>query len=298
MIIRARFVLFHANSYRSAVAEHFIIFCDESAERGTYYSHFYGGALVRASDREAIEKVIADKKAELNIKGEIKWTKITANYRDKYIELVDTFFDLIEAGLVKVRIMFTQNINVLPEMDEERVDNEYFMLYYQFVKHAFGLRYWNTGNPHGVANVSVYLDDPPQNPGKFRNFKTYMASLSDYPIFSSARVRIAHADITGVRSHDHGIMQCLDIVLGGVQSRLNEVHTKPAKGERRRGKRARAKADVYARIKDRIWKIYPRFNVGTSTGQDAPTDKWNHPYRHWCFVPRESTMDRSRGKKK
>lgn len=280
------------------MAEQFIIFCDESAEKGTFFSHFYGGALVRASDRQMIEEVIAARKAELNIKGEVKWTKITANYQDKYLALVDTFFDLIDAGLVKVRIMFTQNINVMPDLDEERVDNEYFLLYYQFVKHAFGLRYWNVDYPHGLAHVSVYLDDPPQNPGKFHNFKSYMASLSDYPVFSRARVRIAYEDITGVSSHDHGIMQCLDIVLGGMQSRLNEVHTKPAAGEKRRSKRARAKALIYARIKDRIWNIYPRFNVGTSTGQLDPSDKWNHAYRHWCFVPRSSTVDRSRGKKK
>lgn len=280
------------------MAEQFIIFCDESAEKGTYYSHFYGGALVRASDREMIEDVISAKKAELNIKGEVKWTKITANYKDKYIELVDMFFDLIERGLVKIRLMFTQNINVVYDLDDEKLDNEYFLLYYQFVKHAFGLRYWNAADPHAVAHVSVYLDDPPQNPGKFHNFKNYMASLSDYPVFSRAKVRIAYEDITGVSSHHHGIMQCLDIILGGVQSRLNEVHTKPVAGEKRRSKRARAKAEVYARIKDRIWRVYPRFNVGTSTGQLEESDRWTHAYRHWCFVPRVSTKDRSRGKKK
>jgi hypothetical protein len=101
--------------------ERFIIFCDESVEKGPFYSHFYGGALVRADDRERLEREIGAKKASLNFHGEVKWTKITSNYADKYVELVDFIFDLIESGRIKLRIMFTQNINVAPDFDEERM---------------------------------------------------------------------------------------------------------------------------------------------------------------------------------
>src|SRR5580700_2867151 len=97
--------------------ERLIIFCDESVEKGAFYSHFYGGALVRSDDRERLEREIHEKKLALNIHGEVKWTKITANYVDKYLELVDCAFDLIASGRIKVRIMFTQNVNVPPRMD-------------------------------------------------------------------------------------------------------------------------------------------------------------------------------------
>ena len=43
------------------------------------------GALVKVSDIQAIEKALNDKKEELNLKGEIKWTKVTGNYLTKYI---------------------------------------------------------------------------------------------------------------------------------------------------------------------------------------------------------------------
>jgi hypothetical protein len=280
------------------VSERFIIFCDESVEKGRFYSHFYGGALVRADDQQRLEAEIEAKKASLNFRGEVKWTKITSNYAAKYVELVDFVFDLIRDGRIKIRIMFTQNINVPPDFDEERVDNEYFLLYYQFIKHAFGLRYWRQEDNHETASVSVYIDDPPQGDAKFARFRDYIASLSSYPPFSQGGVAFPRAEVVKVRSHEHGILQVLDIILGGMQSRLNEVHTKPEPPAKRRSKRARAKALVYARIKDRIWEVYPNFNVGISTASPNTIERWTHPYRHWCFVPSGSTRDGSRGKGK
>jgi len=278
--------------------ERLIIFCDESVEKGKFYSHFYGGALVRADDRERLENEIRQKKQDLNLHGEVKWTKITENYADKYIELVDFVFDLIAAERIKIRIMFTQNINVPPRLTDYQQDNQYFLLYYQFIKHAFGLRYWRREDNHETVEVSVYIDDPPQGAAQFGQFRDYIASLSQYPPFSAGGVRFNRSEIAKVDSKQHGILQVLDIILGGVQSRLNESHTKPEPPAKRRSKRARAKERVYQRIKDRIWSIYPRFNVGISTGDWNVADRWEHPYRHWCFVPNGSTTDRQRGKKK
>jgi len=280
------------------VARSFIIYCDESVEKGEFFSHFYGGALVRAEDREKLEAELTAKKTALNMMGEVKWTKITWNYAEKYVELVDTIFDMIRDGRIKVRIMFTQNINVRPDLPEEKIDNEYFMLYYQFIKHAFGLRYWGLDGQNEDAGVSILIDDPPQSAEKFDKFKSYMASLSDYPVFSRSRIRIRYEDIAAIDSKSHNLLQALDIILGGIQSRLNEVHTRVDPPAKRRSKRARAKELVYAKIKERIWEIYPRFNVGANTGQTTDSDRWFHPYRHWLFVPTGSVPDRSRGKKK
>ncbi|MDR6626746.1 DUF3800 domain-containing protein [Caulobacter segnis] len=275
-----------------------IIFCDESVEKGRFFSHFYGGVLVRADDREALERELHDKKNELQFKGEVKWTKITENYADKYIELVDFIFDLVEAGRMKMRIMFTQNINVPPELDEYKLDNQYFMLYYQFIKHAFGLRYWRQEDNYDTVEVSVYIDDPPQSGLKFDKFANYISSLSAYMPFSQGGVIFPRSEIAKVVSHKHNILQALDIILGGIQSRLNESHTKPIPPAKRRSKRARAKEIVYQKIKERIWRLYPNFNIGVSTGAPNYVERWTHPYRHWCFVPNGSTIDRSRGKKK
>lgn len=172
-----------------------------------------------------------------------------------------------------------------------------FLLYYQFVKHAFGLRYCNDGS--GITKVSLLLDDVPQTSTRFESFKEYMSSLSTFPIWRQARVSIAKDDIASVDSKKHPIMQGLDIILGSIQSRLNEKHTRPIKPLKRRSKRARAKEAAYLAIKDEIWAIYPNFNVGTSTAcANGVEERWSHPYRHWLFKPNNSVQDLTRGKNK
>lgn len=274
----------------------YIIFCDESDDKGRFYSNFYGGVLIEASKQQAIEAELQACKDGLNIfKGEMKWERITAPYADKYIEFVNRVFDIIERGDMKVRIMFTQNRNQ-PILEDYQIGNDYFMLYYQFIKHAFGLQH---AVPNGdTASAAVLLDDVPHNAEKLHQFKSYLSSLSTFPKWARAGFSIAYEDIADVNSKDHNILQALDVILGGMQSRLNEKHTKPQPPLKRRGKRTKAKAKVYKAIKDRVWAIYPNFNVGVSTATaEGLHMRFEHPYRHWLFVPSNAEVDPDRTKK-
>lgn len=193
--------------------------------------------------------------------------------------------------------MFTQNINRIEhrKYDDE---NSYFMLYYQFVKHAFGLRFCNPG-PKQVATVSVLLDDAPDTKEKLENFRSYLSTLSDYAVFQSARVRIAKEDLAEVDSRHHILLQAVDVVLGAMNFRLNEFHKEIPLGKRYRGKRTRAKERVYKHINARIRDIHPGFNIGVSTSRASGRHlMWSHPYRHWCFVPAGSIKDLRLGKRK
>ena len=114
----------------------YLIFCDESLLKGQFFSHFYGGALVRSKDYEDVRKALEEKKQELNLFGEIKWTKVTANYLSKYREMMDLYFKFIREGKIKVRIMFQATKH---EIEEHNDADKYHILYYQFIKHAFGL---------------------------------------------------------------------------------------------------------------------------------------------------------------
>lgn len=108
------------------------IYADESVSNGKYYSNFYGGALVKTTDIPEIEKALNRKKEELNLNGEIKWTKVTENYLEKYIEIINLFFSFIKEGKIKVRIMFAQNAYVSDGLTKNQTDNEYSILYYFF----------------------------------------------------------------------------------------------------------------------------------------------------------------------
>lgn len=274
-----------------------IIYCDESDDKGEFYSHFYGGALINARDQGTLTSLLNTKKEQLNIHSEMKWDRVTASYKDKYIEFIKYYFEFVRDGRIKLRVMFTQNINQARGLTDEHIGNDYFLLYYQFVKHSFGLRYCN-GN-HLGTQVSLLLDDVPQTSSKFELFKDYMSSLSAFPIWRQARVTIKKDDIASINSKAHPVLQGLDIVLGAMQSRLNEKHTRPPKPRARRSKRAIAKEAVYKAIKDEIWSLYPNFNVGTSTAcANGVEERWSHPYRHWLFKPNNSIQDLKRGKKK
>ncbi|MBI1245325.1 MAG: DUF3800 domain-containing protein [Alphaproteobacteria bacterium] len=274
----------------------FTIYCDESADKGPYFSDFYGGALIRTADREAIEAVLSTAKADAGLVGEAKWTKIGPHNEKAYIEFVDSALNLVAANRMKLRVMFTQNINQTQHLDHDD-DNRFFILYYQFIKNAFGLRYCNPERAEEVI-VTVLLDDAPDTRQALENFKNYLSSLSVYPIFHRERIKIPRDQISEIRSHDHVILQAVDVVLGAMQFRLNEFHKRKPEGQRLRGARTRAKERVYKHINSRIRGIYPRFNIGTSTGQSGgPADRWDHSYRHWCFVPEGSIKDLSRGKR-
>lgn len=280
----------------------YLIYCDESDDKGLFYSNFYGGALLKLSDQAAIEARLNAAKGHHPQTGEIfadkefKWTKVSPYMEAHYMAFVREIFALIREGLLKVRIMFTQNINETHKLGHDE-DNGYFILYYHFLKHAFGLRYCNDAYPEQVF-VHVALDEVPGTQSDLANFKSYLSGLSDFPLFFNAGVCIPKASIYAVNSEKHVILQAVDVILGAMQFRLNDKHLEKPKGARHRAKRTRAKERVFKEISSQIRGIYPHFNIGTSTGETAREQRWTHPYAHWLFVSDGSVKNLARGKKK
>lgn len=263
----------------------FLIYCDESLDKGKYYGNFYGGALVTSDDVDSINEKLISKKEELNITAEAKWNKITANYSEKYIELIDCFFDFIKSGKIKIRIMFSNKNHQPIGLTKEQKEDSYFILYYLFLQHSFGLAYSNINGPE--INLRLYLDDIPDTKEKVERFRDFICKLQDKSNFKNNNIKIKKENITEVKSHSHAILQCLDIVLGSMQFRLNDMHKIKPEGMRTRGKRTIAKEKVYKHINKRIREIYNNFNIGITTGTSGDAaNRWKHPYRHWCFIPK------------
>jgi len=260
-----------------------IIYCDESDIAGKHFSNFYGGLLVESAHLCEVLQRIKDKKAELNLFAEVKWQKITEQYAEKYIALVDEIFALVAEGKVKIRIMFTQNYFAATGLSAEQHENAFFILYYQFVKNAFGLRY-STESAEKIG-VRLYFDNLPDTAEKCSAFRGFVCGLNNWHGFSNAGVTILQDQIAEVDSKDHVLLQCLDVVLGSMQFRLNDKHKDKPIGARRRGKRTIAKERVYKHINARIRGLHSGFNIGISTGTGGDvTNRWAQPYRHWLFV--------------
>lgn len=277
--------------------KHYIIYADESDKKGRYYSNFFGGVLLAASERQTISDELNEIKRELGLVHELKWQYVDEACVDRYAEFIRTYFTYIASSRLKVRIMFTQNMRVPLNLTKRHHDDQYFLLYYQFIKHAFGLKYADH-NPYQAVFVSVMPDKIPDTADRVERFKDYLCRIPGSALMRRENIFIPKSSIAAVDSEDHVILQGLDIILGSMCARLNEKLRMIPAGRRRRGKRTVAKEKLYKVINEEIRKIYPNFNVGVGTAcRYGPSDRWTHPYRHWLFMPTSYLLDRSLGKR-
>jgi hypothetical protein len=273
----------------------YIIFCDESDKKGPFYSNFYGGVLVGISNYQKITARLEHKKQALGFGKEVKWQRVSDQYLERYKSLIDAFFNEIRNNRLKVRIMFRQNTHTRKRNLVEDDGLEYFKLYYQFIKHGFGLKYIDHQHPR--VFLRLYFDQFPDTSERAVQFKGFLMGLQEIATFQHAKIKIRTGDITEVRSHEHILLQCLDIVLGAMSFRLNNKHLEKLPGKRRRGKRTLAKEQLYKYILKNIRDIYPGFNIGISTGRtQGPNSLWLDKYRHWRFMPKEFVYDDSQTK--
>ncbi|MDD5865420.1 MAG: DUF3800 domain-containing protein [bacterium] len=273
----------------------YLIYADESYRKGKFFSNFYGGALVDYLELEKISKKLNNRKKELGLFQEVKWTKVTEQYLNKYLKLIDYFFEFIKTNKIKIRIMFRQNALIPQKLSKKQEEKEYFLLYYQFIKHAFGIDYCNPEEKDKVI-LKLYFDKLPDTKRKNKEFKGYIYALNDF--FCINNVHIYNEDIAEVDSKNHVILQCMDIILGAMNFKLNNMDKEKIPNSNRRGKRTIAKEKLYKNILKNIKTIYPNFNIGVSTSSRRDfSNYWKDPYRHWCFKSKNSLFDSSLTKK-
>ena len=273
----------------------YLIYADESHRKGKFFSNFYGGALINYNELEKINKKLNHKKEELGLFQEVKWTKVTEKYFDKYLELIDYFFQFVKSNKIKIRIMFRQNAQVPQNLTKEQKEKEYFLLYYQFIKHAFGIDYCNPKEKNQII-LKIYFDKLPDSKKKNKEFKGYIYALNDF--FCINNVHIYNEDIAEVDSKNHIILQCMDIILGSMNFKLNDMDKEKNPNTNKRGKRTIAKIKLYKFILKNIKSIHPYFNIGISTSNHGNfEDNWKNPYRHWCFKSKNSLFNSTLTKK-
>ncbi|HWR03378.1 MAG TPA: hypothetical protein VN419_05105, partial [Humidesulfovibrio sp.] len=178
------------------------LWCDESISKGRYYSNFYGGAAVCSAHLPKISAALESKKRDLNFIGEVKWSKVTENYLQKYIDLIDLYFDYIREKEIRMRVMFTQNRHV-PVLTSEQVEHQFHLLYYQFVKHAFGFSKVSFAER---TRLRIYFDSLPETKVKNERFKEFVLDLINN---NGTNGLVLHReDIAEVDSKKHNILQC------------------------------------------------------------------------------------------
>ena len=273
-----------------------LIYADESDKKGPHFGNFYAGAAIWSADlQEAIERLEGSKQ-KLGIQGEVKWGKVKPAHLSRYAEFVDTWFKLLGEGRARMRVMFTQRHWQPQSLTQYHHENAYHLLYYQFLKHAFGLQHLGNTDP---VRLRLYLDQLPTTREQSSVFKSYIAALGQNAAFRKAKISFATDQIAEVDSKEHVVLQAVDLVLGSMQFRLNDKHLVKLPGSSRRGKRTLAKEQLYKHINAQVRQLYPNFNIGITTGQHGdPASRWRHPYRHWMFKPSDAVRDRRFSKRK
>jgi hypothetical protein len=183
---------------------------------------------------------------------------------------------------------FTQTRHI-PELTPYHREHQYHLLYYQFFKYAFGLRYSNPGREE--LSLRLYVDRLPDSREKNAVFKSHLLTLQHCAEYQAARICIPPDQVAEVDSHEHLPLQCVDIVLGAMQFRLNESHRDDRENFGPSGKKTIAKLRLHEHICARIREIHPGFEIGATTRRTGGHgDQWWHPYRHWLFTPRARTI--------
>lgn len=270
------------------------IWLDESDKKGQYYSNFYGGILIKSND---LEGVLTESKELLEKHGiweEIKWQKVNKHTFDAYISVVDFIFKLLKEDRAKIRIFFRNNQNKPTNLSEEHRRNGFTILYYEFIKNAFGLQYCDM--PNGSKDVFLYLDEIPASGSQIAQFRHYLVNLNNDRNFKRNGIRFHESRIVEVKSDKEIPLQFLDLILGAICFRLNDKHLVKDPLTGKRGVRTKLKEKLYKHINKKIRELRPNFNIGTSTGINSFDDKWQLPYSHWSFVPSSCEVDHSLSK--
>jgi hypothetical protein len=164
----------------------YVLFCDESDRRGPFYSNFYGGARVPASQLRIVELALLDQRQRLGLTSEIKWEKVGPGVVERYERFITAFFDQITARRVFMRVMFTHNARAPVGLTPEQMGDSYYLLYYQFLKHGFGLAHLPS---HAKPpRLRIYLDEIGDTREQVAKFK---ASCAGYPTPKRSGRRVA-----------------------------------------------------------------------------------------------------------
>src|SRR5208283_666490 len=93
--------------------------------------------------------------------------------------------------------------------------------------------------------LHLNFDKFPATKDRTQRFVGHIMNLQRLKEFAQRGISIDRQDIAEMDSKLHPVLQCLDIVLGCMQGKLNNEFLKKIPGERLRPKKTRAKEQVY-----------------------------------------------------
>lgn len=173
-----------------------MLLCLDESEPGT--THVLGGLLVPLKVFSELEKKIIEFRVKNKLFGELKWSKVTPKYFDKYKDFSDIFFDSKDVTF--------HSICYRPVVANAKAKAAYVLV---------RTLTWKINNAHLGDNLFILFDSDGE-PSKhlLKDVREYAAKDPRF----KCKINFCH----DVISHCYGIMQLADVILGSVSTSVNK----------------------------------------------------------------------------
>jgi len=193
----------------------FEVYCDESGLEALTRkdAHKYtaiGGIWMPAEFRDVLKKDINAIKDSCNVKGELKWKKVSPAYLNLYADVINYFFDKSELRF-RVIIIESRTVDHI-RFNEKDAELGFYKFYYQLLHHwIFDLNTYN-----------IFLDyKVNRNKGRVNVLKK---------VLDASNITTDVQQVQALHSHESIGIQVADILTGLVASKFNNTYTSTAKG--------------------------------------------------------------------
>jgi hypothetical protein len=275
------------------------IYADEAWTHGgeplNRYWCFFGGLFGLESDLDKLNCDLRKIKSKHGVRAEIKWTKVAKNNVPCCEEMIDCLFRYIGSTSIKYRQMFLDRSLVrIPPFGETPLSDldVQFKLFYQFLKHSFGLKYMTLAS--GVTTKLLIRLDNHSSLKHKEGLAVFVEALPSY----WGREALA-IGVSFINSAVHERLQICDLLMGAAGFYGNKYHARRQPGKRGMTEKQKMKLNlakyVYNHLRqlDAAERGTAAFNWFESTGlQGAPDNHHNHKARIWKFKPVNYNIDK------
>lgn len=218
-----------------------------------------GGIMTEGFRLEGINRAIGEWRARHRMYGELKWTKVSVGKLGEYKSFVDAFFRLAGKDMICFRAMVlsTNDIDYSRYHGGDR-ELGFYKFYYFFLLHSFCRQARNDAD-----RFVIYLDE--RSTSYRLGTLRLVLNRGIRKAFSSEQDQVA--SVQAASSHDHGLMQLADILMGAVGYHANGMHELPGASP--------AKRELARHIAERA--ELPHLATQTQIG------KWD--FGIWLFKP-------------
>lgn len=192
----------------------FEVYCDESGlealtRKDAHLFTGIGGIWLPSEKRKDLKDSIAAIKAKHNIRGELKWKKVSPVYFELYKDVLDFFF---KSDYIRFRIVLIESSKV----DNHTFNNRdaelgFYKFYYQLLQHWI----------FSYNSYDVFLDyKVNRNKGRLKELKKVLENSN-----LTSEIRL----VQGLPSEQSAGIQLADILTGVVVSKFNNEISGEAK---------------------------------------------------------------------